>query len=243
MRIKLTLSYDGTAYCGWQVQPNGITVQEVVENAVMSVTGEKVRVTGSGRTDAGVHAQGQVAHFDTESTVPPHKFYKALNGYLPQDVKILKSEQIADDFHACNTAKKKTYEYTLYCADTELPLIDRYAVKLEKEPDLKAMQQTAKEFLGEHDFKAFSATGSSVKTTVRTIYDIAVIREEEKIKIRVTGNGFLYNMVRIMVGAILGVGNGELTVEDVKKALATGERAVQIKTLSAKGLCLIKVEY
>ena len=96
MRIKLTLSYDGTAYCGWQVQPNGITVQEVVENAVRSVTGEKVRVTGSGRTDAGVHAQGQVAHFDTESTVPPHKFYKALNAYLPQDVKILKSEQIAD---------------------------------------------------------------------------------------------------------------------------------------------------
>lgn len=243
MRVKLTLSYDGTNYCGWQVQPNGITVQEELEKAVKSVTGETVRVTGSGRTDAGVHAQGQVAHFDTESTVPSEKFYRALNVYLPSDIRVEKSESVPDDFHACTTAKKKTYSYTFYLSETELPLKDRYAVKLDKLPDLALMKECAKLFVGEHDFKGFCATGSGAKTSVRTIYDLSIEQVDKTVTFTVTGNGFLYNMVRIMVGTLLEVGTGKIDKQTVERMLVTGERKLGGKTLPAKGLCLISVEY
>ncbi|MBQ3115938.1 MAG: tRNA pseudouridine(38-40) synthase TruA [Clostridia bacterium] len=243
MRIKLTLSYDGTAYCGWQVQPNGVSVQEVVEKAIEKATGERVRVTGSGRTDSGVHAEGQVAHFDTESSVPADKFYKAINVHLPADVKILKSEAVTDDFHACNKAKKKTYRYALYLSDVDLPLKDRYAVKIDKLPDLSLVQKVASTLEGEHDFKAFCASGSGAKTTVRTVYKIAIEQKQNDILFCVTGNGFLYNMVRIMVGTLLDVGYGKLTENDVKEMLNTGNRKKGGKTLPAKGLCLINVEY
>lgn len=243
MRVKLTLSYDGTNYCGWQVQPNGITVQETVENAVEAVTGEKVRVTGSGRTDAGVHAEGQVAHFDTTSSVPADKFFKALNVHLPNDVKVLCSEEVEQTFHACNSAKRKTYEYSLYYAQTELPLKERYAVKLDRKPDIDKIKECAKTFLGEHDFRAFCASGSGAKTTRRTIYDLSVEERDGQITIAVTGNGFLYNMVRIMVGSLLSVGNGEIEISDVQKMLELGERQKNVRTLPAKALCLKKVEY
>lgn len=243
MRIKLKICYDGTAYCGWQVQPNGVTVQQVVEQAVQLATGQKVRVTGSGRTDAGVHAQCQVAHFDTDSTIPPKKMYKALNAHLPQDIKVLSSEQVEDDFHACTWAKKKTYCYSLYLSDVENPLRERYAVKVDGRLDLQKVQECAKVFIGEHDFKAFCASGSGAKTTVRTIYNIDIESQQEKLNVYVTGNGFLYNMVRIMVGALVGVGRGEMEIQDVEQMLKTGERHVNVKTLSPKGLCLMNVEY
>ena len=152
MRIKLTLGYDGTDYCGWQVQPNGITVQQKIEEAVFLATGENVRVTGSGRTDAGVHAKGQVAHFDTECTIPPEKIYKALNAHLPNDIRVFKSERAEQNFHACNSAKRKTYCYSLYLSEIENPLKERYAVKIDGKVDFEKMQETAKMFLGEHDF-------------------------------------------------------------------------------------------
>ena len=243
MRIKLKICYDGTAYCGWQVQPNGVTVQQVVEQAVQLATGQKVRVTGSGRTDAGVHAQCQVAHFDTDSTSPPKKMYKALNAHLPQDIKVLSSEQVEDDFHACTWAKKKTYCYSLYLSDVENPLRERYAVKVDGRLDLQKVQECAQVFIGEHDFKAFCASGSGAKTTVRTIYNIDIESQQEKLNVYVTGNGFLYNMVRIMVGALVGVGRGEMEIQDVEQMLKTGERHVNVKTLSPKGLCLMNVEY
>lgn len=243
MRIKIVLSYDGTDFCGWQRQKNGVSVQQTVEDAVYDLTGEKVTVTASGRTDAGVHAAGQVAHFDTNANIPPEKFYKALNTFLPDSVKALSSEKVSDDFNARKSAKRKTYEYSLYVSDTELPLKERYGARIYGDVDLEKMRSCAKLLEGEHDFKAFSATGGSVKTTVRTVYGIVVEQNGIDIKIKVTGNGFLYNMVRIIAGALVKAGKGELSESDIIKALETGERDLLGETLPAKGLCLIKVEY
>ncbi len=243
MRVKLTLGYDGTEYCGWQVQPNATTVQQKLEEAVFLATGEKVRVTGSGRTDAGVHAKGQVAHFDTECTIPPEKIYRALNAHLPINVRVFKSEQVGQEFHACNSAKKKTYRYSLYLGDTENPLKERYSVKIDGKVDFEKMKEVATLFLGEHDFKGFCASGSGAKTTIRTIYDIAVEKAGDDIKVTVTGNGFLYNMVRIMVGAILLVGKGEIEKREIERMLKYGERPSNARTLPARGLCLERVEY
>ena len=242
MRVKLTVSYDGTDFCGWQVQDNGVSVQGVLEEAIFKVTDEKVRVTGSGRTDAGVHAAGQTAHFDTNSTVPAEKFYKALNAFLPCGVKVVKSERADDDFHACNLAKRKTYAYSLYLSDAELPLKERYAERVEN-VDAEKMKAAAKEFVGTHDFSAYKASGSSAKTTVRKIYSCKVVKKGTDITFTVCGNGFLYNMVRIMVGATVAAGKGEISVEDIRRSLATGERPKNVKTFPAKGLCLMKAEY
>lgn len=243
MRIKIVLSYDGTDFCGWQRQTNGVSVQQTVENAVFDLTGEKVTVTASGRTDAGVHAAGQVAHFDTNANIPPEKFYKALNTFLPDSVKVLSSEKVADNFNARKSAKRKTYEYSLYLSDTEQPLKERYATRVYGDIDIEKMRSAAKLLEGEHDFKAFSATGSSVKTTVRTVYGVGIEQNGIDIKIRVTGNGFLYNMVRIIAGALVKAGKGELFESDIIKALKTGERNLLGETLPAKGLCLLKAEY
>ena len=243
MRIKLTLSYDGTNYSGWQVQPNAVTVQQKLEEAVKASTGETVRVTGSGRTDAGVHAVMQVAHFDTTSSIPPERFYRALNAHLPVDIKVMKSELATDDFHAVTSAKKKTYTYSFYTSEIERPLKERYAVKLDKLPDVTKMRRAAKLFVGEHDFKAFCASGSGAKTTVREIYELKISKFRNDLRITVTGNGFLYNMVRIISGTLLAVGNGEITIKDVKKMLEEGDRALGGRTLPAKGLCLMEVIY
>ena len=244
MKIKLTVSYDGTNYCGWQVQPNGVTVQEKLENAVEQVTGEKVRVTGSGRTDAGVHAQGQVAHFDTQTkTVQPDKFYRALNAHLPESIRVYKSEQVAEDFDACRTAKKKTYRYSLYLSEVENPLKERVAVRVDDNLDIEKMRELAKVFVGEHDFKCMCASGSSVKTTVRTIYNISIEKNGNDLSFTVSGNGFLYNMVRILVGTLLKAGRGEINERELKQMLGTGKRAMGGRTLPAKGLCLMSVEY
>lgn len=242
MKVKLTLSYDGTSYCGWQRQKNGVSVQEVVERAVYSATGEKVAVTGSGRTDAGVHAKGQVAAFETNSSIPPEKFYKAINIYLPEDVKAVKSEAATNDFHPVKSAKKKTYVYTLYVSDVELPLYERFAVRIDG-VDVNKMKAAAKLIEGTHDFKCFSSTGSSVKTTVRTVYSVNIEEFGEKIKISVCGNGFLYNMVRIIVGTLVKIGQGKMSEDELKEMLTGGGRTLGGTTFPAKGLCLEKVEY
>lgn len=243
MRIKLGLSYDGTDFCGWQRQKNGYSVQQAVEEAIFKLTGENVSVIGSGRTDAGVHAAGQVAHFDTDSAIPPEKFFKALNVFLPNGVKAITSERAADNFNARSHAKKKTYEYSMYVSDVELPLKERYFSRVYGDIDVNKMRAAAKLIEGEHDFKAFSATGGSVKTTVRTIYAISVEQADNEIKIRLTGNGFLYNMVRIIAGTLLHAGKGEIAERDIVNALSTGERTLLGETLPAKGLCLVNVEY
>ena len=244
MKVKLTVSYDGTDYCGWQVQPNGVTVQEVLENALETVVGQRLKITGSGRTDAGVHAKGQVAHFETPfDNIPAEKFYKALNVHLPPDIKVLDSQLASDDFNARRSAKSKTYSYFCYLSNVEQPLKERFAVKLDRQPDIQKMQEVAKILVGEHDFKCMCSSGGGVKTTVRTIYSIDIEQKEDDITFSISGNGFLYNMVRIMVGILLDVGYGKLTKEYVEKMLSTGERKFSIKTLLPKGLCLMKVEY
>lgn len=243
MKIKLTLSYDGTAYSGWQKQKNGCAVQEVLENAVFALTGERTSVIGSGRTDAGVHAAGQVAHFRTNSAIPPERFYLALNPLLPDDVKVIDSCAVDEDFHSVRSAKRKTYVYSVYFSRVPLPLKERYALRVDGKVDLLKMRECARLFCGEHDFKAFSSVGSSVKTTVREIYSLEVVEEEGGLKFFVTGNGFLYNMVRIIAGTLLAVGFGSLLIDDVREAFSTGNRSKAGKTLPAKGLTLSSVEY
>ncbi len=244
MRIKLTLSYDGTAYCGWQVQPNGVSVQALLQSAVKTLTGETVTVTGSGRTDAGVHAQGQVAHFDAnKENIPPEKFAKALNAHLPEDIRVIKSERVDDDFHSVKNAKKKTYAYSFYKSDVELPLKERYAVRIDSAIDVSKMRAVAKAFVGEHDFKALCASGSNVKTTVRTIYDIDIVESGVDVIVTVTGNGFLYNMVRILCGCLIKAGEGKLSYDQAEKMLLNGERTLGGRTCPAKGLCLKEVVY
>ena len=244
MIIKLTISYDGTNYCGWQVQPNGLSVQQVLEDALFAVTGEKIKVTGSGRTDAGVHAKGQVAHFERQKeNIPAEKYAKALNAHLPPDIKVLKSEKAEENFNACKSAKRKTYEYKFYFSETELPLKERYAVHLSTKPDMAFVEECAKIFVGEHDFKCFCASGSSVKTTVRTIYNINVKETDGEIIFSVTGNGFLYNMVRSLVGTLLDAGYKRIEKEQLIDMLDKKERSLIGKTLPAKGLCLVEVLY
>ena len=243
MRVFIKIEYDGTDYCGWQIQPNQITVQEEIEKAIEKLTGEKCSVTGSGRTDSGVHALGQIAHFDTSSTIPANKFANALNQYLPNDIKVLESWQVEDSLHARYSAKKKTYQYNIYISRHARPLYDRYFARVEYELDADKMNDACKSFIGEHDFACFLASGSEVKDTVREIYSAEVKRVEDKITFTVCGNGFLYNMVRIMVGTLVKVGQGKLTVEEVGDILASKSREKAGFTMPPQGLTLVSVEY
>lgn len=242
-RYKLTIQYDGTNYRGWQKQKNGISVQEVLTDALKKIAVGEVKVTGSGRTDSGVHAKGQVAHVDMSTSVPSNKIAQAVNVHLPSDVAVTYSEEVDFDFHARYGAKAKTYRYRTYVSQTTLPLLDRYALRLERMPDVQKMQECAKIFLGEHDFRGFMASGSSVKDTVRTIYDIWVKSDEDEIVFSVTGNGFLYNMVRIMVGTLLDVGYSRRSIDEVRQAIEGGDRSHLGKTVSSRGLTLHSVVY
>lgn len=243
MRIKLTVEYDGTEYCGWQVQPNGVTVQQRLNEAIRAVTGVEAQVTGSGRTDSGVHAEGQVAHFETSSTIPPERFAPALNSALPSDIRVVHSELAGDDFHARFCAKKKTYRYRMYLSETIRPLKDRYSVQLPYPVDILSMRAAAEVLVGTHDFSAFMSSGSEVKDTVRTVYSAEVSCSGDDITFTVCGNGFLYNMVRIMVGTLVDVGLGKLTCDDVRLAVSGEDRSKAGKTMPARGLTLVSVEY
>lgn len=247
MRYVLKIAYDGTDFAGWQCQKNARTVQETLEDAIESALGVKIRTTASGRTDAGVHAVGQVCHFDGDLSVPPEKMPDCLNRHLPPDVRVVDGWGADETFDANRTAKKKTYCYSLYVAQREMPLKERYAVRIESAPSLEKLQAAAKLFEGEHDFKAFCASGSSVKTTVRTVYEVRVEEGESfgsrDLRIYVTGNGFLYNMVRTMTGELLDIASGKRSEESLEKAFASGERGLLGKTMPAKGLCLREVFY
>ena len=243
MRILLTVSYDGTDFCGYQIQPNGRTVEEVLNLAIEKLTGEKVKSVASGRTDSGVHALCQKVHFDTESTIPPERFTNALNTLLPPDVKVISSKKVSSDFNARFSAKKKTYRYSLYVGDFEEPLYQRYKTLINFTPDIALMKKASSLIEGERDFKCFLASGSSVKDTVRTVYSIKIVKKGRFIDIFVTGNGFLYNMVRMIAGALVRVGEGKLTLADLEKVLTSGERQNKLITMPAKGLTLYNVNY
>ena len=248
MRYVLKIAYDGTAYAGWQRQKNALSVQETVEDAIERALGVSVRVVASGRTDAGVHAVGQVCHFDSDTlTIPPERLPDCLNCFLPRDVRLMDGWGADVNFDSNRSAKRKTYCYSLYVSKRDMPMKERFAVRVEDAPSLDALQTAARWFEGEHDFKAFCASGSAVKTTVRTVYEVNIEESESfgsrDIKIYVTGNGFLYNMVRTITGELLDLATGKRTKESLLRAFETGDRSLLGKTMPAKGLLLLSVNY
>lgn len=247
MRYAILLSYDGTGYGGWQVQANSLSVQEMLERAASGLFGVKTAVTASGRTDAGVHARGQVCHFDAETSVPPYKIADALNVRLPQDIRVLASAAAPRGFDANRSAKKKTYCYRMYFSPRQRPLLDRYSEWIKGEADIKKMAYFASLFEGEHDFSAYAKSGSSAKTSVRTVWSAEVRASRSggvtQTALFVTGNGFLYNMVRTIAGTVLYGAQGVLEGGDVIKSLETGNRKLVGKTMPAKGLTLESVDY
>lgn len=247
MRYAILLAYDGTGYGGWQVQKNSITVQEKLEEACEKAFGKKTSVTASGRTDSGVHAAGQVCHFDAETTIPAEKIADVLNRFLPPDISVLRSSAASENFDANRSAKKKTYCYRCYLSDRRNPLKDRYSVWVKNPVDIAKLRHILGSFVGKHDFKAYCKSGSQVKTTVREVYFVdAVITENPfstDIEIFVCGGGFLYNMVRTIAGTVLNYAEGSLTEEEISRSLSECDRKAVGRTMPAKGLTLEKVEY
>ncbi len=244
MRIKLTIEYNGSAFSGWQSQPNGNAVQDYVERALSNfLGGEQVRIYGAGRTDMGVHAQGQVAHFDTDKKVNPFKLCLGANLSLPQGVAITDAQVVEDSFDARFGASSKTYCYAFYVSPTRKPLLDDTRTQLYTMPNVHLMQQAADILVGEHDFAAFQKSGSTIKGTVRKINSLTVSQSDNLIDVTVNGNAFLYNMVRIIAGTLVAVGYGKITLEDVFDMLQTGKRKTGIKTVASKGLTLKEVIY
>ncbi len=243
MNIKLIIAYDGTAYHGWQIQKNGITVQEAVREAVKKVTGEAVNVIGCGRTDAGVHALNYACNFKTESSIPADRFKNALNTYLPKDIRCKSSEEVDEDFHASYSATGKTYIYRILNRP-EADVFERnYSWHYKYDVDIEKMRKAAEAFIGEHDFIGFAAAGFTVSTTVRTIYDLKVHENNGIITIEITGNGFLYNMVRIIAGTLVMMGNGKIDYTKAAEIIASKERKRAGITAPPDGLFLKEVFY
>lgn len=242
-RIKLTIAYDGTNYCGWQIQPNGITVEEVLNKALQKLTGEPIQVIGASRTDSGVHALGNVAVFDSETTIPPERIMMALNQRLPEDIVITRSEEVAPDFHPRYCDCTKTYEY--HIINTRIPeptkRLTNYFVSYEL--NLDHMREAASYLIGEHDFVSFCNVRTDVENTVRTITALDILQNGNEITIRITGNGFLYNMVRIIVGTLIRVGRGFYGPEKVKEILEAKDRKAAGVTAPAHGLVLKEIHY
>lgn len=242
-RIKLIISYDGTNYCGWQIQNNGITVEQVINEKLSELLGEKILVIGASRTDSGVHALGNVAVFDTETKIPPEKISFALNQRLPEDIRIQDSCEVAPDFHPRYCDTRKTYEYRILNRTFEDPTTRLYTHFCYFKLNVDAMKKAAEYLVGEHDFASFCSARGQALTTVRTLYSLDVDKQGDIITIRVNGNGFLYNMVRIIVGTLLKVGMGVYPPEHVKEILEAGDRSKAGPKVPAKGLTLVEIEY
>lgn len=262
--IRLTLAYDGTDFAGWQIQPDARTVQGVLESAIESLTGNPVRVLSAGRTDAGVHAIGQVASFRSDSSIPPEKWRAALQSRLPPDVVILASESAADDFHATFSATSKRYRYLLRTSVVEDPFLRRYAWRLGSDLDVDKMRTAAQSLLGTHDFRCFESHWPNKATSVRTVLDVAVHRlnrwpgwgaepiernaqaageSAEFIAVEIEADGFLYNMVRAIVGTLVNIGRGKWPVESLAKVIAGQDRSQAGETAPPQGLYLIRARY
>ena len=265
-RIMLTVAYDGTGYNGWQIQPDVPTIEGVLDAELSRLLGEDIRVIGASRTDAGVHAEGAIAVFDTSSKIPGDKFSYALNQSLPDDIVIRSSCEVAPDFHPRKISCKKTYRYSIWNEEFPLPTNSRYTHRVYLQLDLEAIRSAAVHFKGEHDFAGFCSAAADVDSTVRTIYDIKIEAEDDhiradgtqigksrtgydgriyhgKIDIYVTGNGFLYNMVRIIAGTLIDVGTGKTAPEDIPGIIRSGDRNRAGDTAPAKGLTLVGYEF
>lgn len=241
--IKLTIEYDGKCYNGWQKQPNKLNIQGEIERAIYNITKEEVDLIGSGRTDAGVHALGQVANFKTNSQISIEKLPLAINSQLKNSIVIKEAEEVNERFHSRYNAKRKTYRYIINNSKCGTAIYRNLEYSYPFKLDAEKMKQASKYFEGEHDFKAFKSSGTSSKNSVRTIYKAIVKQEGEKIIIELTGNGFLYNMVRIIAGTLLDVGLGKIQPEEIPEMIESKDRQRAGKTLPAHGLYLVEVKY
>ncbi len=243
-RVRLFVAYDGTDYCGWQVQPNGITVEEVLNRELGRLTGEDIHIIGASRTDSGVHALMNVAVFDTASSIPPERMAYALNQRMPEDIVITKSDEVGADWHPrYQDNVRKTYEYHIYNAPVLNPLKRKYSAFVSFPMDVEKMRRGAAYLVGEHDFVSFCNVRTNVSDTVRTVEDITVTENGADIVIRITGNGFLYNMVRIIAGTLIRVGRGFYEPEKVREILEEKKRTAAGITAPACGLVLVEIEY
>jgi len=243
MRIAIKISYDGTAYGGWQRQKNAPSIQQCIEEALETVLGTPCHIVGAGRTDAGVHAYGQVAHFETDSRIPPEKFCYVLNQKLPADIRVIESRAAGEDFHARKGAVGKHYRYTVYHAPHASALERNTTMHIPQKLDFEQMQKAASYFEGEHDFSAFRSMGSNIIGTVRRIYKLEVTQNGPHIYMDVWGNGFLYNMVRIIAGTLISVGKGKIAAADIPDIIAAGDRTRAGVTAPAQGLAMCEVFY
>ena len=243
-RIKLVVAYDGTNYCGWQVQPNGETIEGVLNRELSSLLEEDIKVTGASRTDSGVHSLGNVAVFDTDTRIPPEKISYALNIRLPEDIVVQDSCEVAPDFHPRHCNSRKTYEYRILNRRFAMPTrrLDTYFYH--RPLDVERMQQAARYLKGTHDFKSFCSVNTVVEDTVRTIYTLQVIKDaDDIITIRVQGSGFLYNMVRILAGTLIQVGIGAMEPEQMTEILEAKDRSASGPTAPAQGLTMMGIEF
>ena len=241
--IKLTIEYDGKKFNGWQKQPDKPNIQGEIENAIEAITGEKVDLTASGRTDAGVHSLGQVANFKTNSNIEIEKIPIALNSQLKKSIVIQEAEEVDERFHARYSCKGKKYRYVINNSKQGSAIYRDLEYHMPVKLDVEKMKEAIKYFIGEHDFKAFKSSGTSSKSSVREIYKAEIKEDEERIIIELTGNGFLYNMVRIISGTLVDVGLGRIKPEEIKDIIESKDRTKAGKTLPAHGLYLVEVYY
>ena len=241
--IKLVIEYDGKSFNGWQKQPNKLNIQGEIEKAIGEITGEEIELIASGRTDAGVHSLGQVANFKTNSKINIEKFPYAINSKLKKSIVIKSAEEVPERFHSRYSVHSKTYRYTINNSKFGTALYRDMEYHFPIKLDENKMQEAAKYFEGEHDFKAFKASGTSSKSSVRIIYKAVVKRKDDRVIIELTGNGFLYNMVRIIAGTLVDVGIGKIEPEEIKNIIEEKDRKKAGKTLPARGLCLLEVQY
>ena len=242
-RIGIVVAYDGTNYCGWQIQPNGVTVQGVLNETLSKLLGEKIEVMGASRTDAGVHALGNVAVFDTGSRIPGEKISYALNQFLPEDIRIQLSEEVDPDFHPRYCDSEKTYQYRILNRRFPVPTERLYSYFYHYKLDVDLMREATSFVIGKHDFASFCGSGAQVKSTVRTITAMDVWRDGDIITIEVSGTGFLYNMVRILAGTLIEIGNGQYPPEKMAQILEARNREAAGPTAPAHGLTLMGIQY
>lgn len=242
-RVMLTVAYDGTNYNGWQLQPNGETIESVLNRCLRELTGEEIMVIGASRTDTGVHAMGNIAVFDTQSRIPGDKFAYALNQRLPGDIRVRGSREVSPDFHPRHCKSRKTYEYRIYCAPFPLPTKRLYSYFTYHLLNIDHMSRGAEYLVGEHDFKSFCSVQTQALTTVRQVDAVRVYQEGDEIVIRVSGRGFLYHMVRIIAGTLMEVGRGRMEPERIGEILAAKDRQAAGPTAPACGLTLVGYEF
>ena len=241
--IKLTIEYDGKDFNGWQKQPNKLNIQGTIEKAIEEITGSKVELFASGRTDAGVHAFGQVANFKTESNIPIDKLAIAINSKLKKSIVIKQAEEVDEKFHSRLSCKQKTYRYVINNSEYPSAIYRNFECHIPFKLDVDKMKEAIKYFEGEHDFKAFKASGTSSKSSIRKIYKADVYSKNDRIYIELTGNGFLYNMVRIIAGTLVEVGEGKIEPKEIENIINQKKRENAGKTLPPQGLFLLDVKY